>query len=121
MLGHPLWFIIALGIFCFLLITGTYRRISIGKIALGVNKLSVENKNKFVNSYRNISKILKIMFYMIPLNLIVIPFAVYKYDANNFLYFFLTECLVYIVITDDYFFRSSILKRIKDGERTRGH
>jgi hypothetical protein len=115
MLGLPLWFKIALGFSCFFMITGTYRRISMNKIVSAVNMLPNGKKKNFVKSYRTISKTLKILFYMAPLNLIIIPYTFYKYDPNNFLYFLILECIVYIVIIDDYSFRRSVLKKIKEG------
>lgn len=101
-----------LGFFCFLLITGTFRRFSMGKIVQTVQELPIEKK--FVSSNKSILKILKIFLFMIPLNMIAVPYFVYKYEPVNCFHIFVLESIAYVLVTDDVLFRRSILKRLKE-------
>lgn len=114
MMTFSLWFKIFLGFFCFLIITGTFRRFSMGKIVQAVKELPIEKKEKFVSSYQSVLKILKVLLYMIPINMIAVPYFVYKYRPDNFFHIFVLEFIVYLLIADDVLFRRSILKKVKE-------
>ena len=113
MITFPLWFKIFLGLFCFLIFTGTFRRFSIDKIVISVEKLPIEKKEKFLGSYQYAVKIHKILLYMIPINMIAVPYAIYKYQPDHFFHTSVLVVLVYVMIVDDLSFRQSVLKKVK--------
>jgi len=98
-----------------MVLTGTLRRISIDKIVHSIKELPVEKKENFVGSYQFAVKIHKILLYIIPINMIAVPYAVYKYQPNHFFHISVFMALVYVFIIDDLLYKQTIIKKVKSG------
>jgi len=114
MITFPLWFKFFLGLFCFLIITGTLRHFTKNKIVVSVNKLPIEKKKKFMSSYASVVKIHKLLLFLIPINLLAVPYAVYMYQPDRFFHISVLMVMVYVIILDDLIYRRSILNNVKE-------
>ena len=114
MITFPLWFKLFLGFFGLLIITGTIRRLTKNKYIDSVNKLSAEKKEQFVQTNSSLVKITKLFLWISPILLLLIPFILYTYSPSFFFHYFVMMCIVFIIVTDEFLFRRSVLQRIKN-------
>ena len=114
MIAFPLWFKIFLGVFCFLIFTGAFRRIRMVKVVQSIKGLPVERKKRFIKSYETAVKAHTILLILIPLNLIAVPYFIYKYQSENFFHLSVLMVLVYLTVIDDFLYRRSISNKVKE-------
>ena len=114
MITFPLWFDFFLGLFCFLMITGALRHFMKDKIVSAINRLPIEKKEKFITSYSSVVKIYKLLLFLMPIGLVVVPYIVYIYQPENFFHIFVLEVLVYVLIVEDLLYKRSVLMKIKE-------
>jgi len=111
----PFWFKIALGWFCFLLITGTIRRLSMSKIKNAVSALDDEKSSRLARSYSLVITGYRVFFWLTPLYLFLVPCWTYASGVKHWEYFTAMILMMYLIVLEDFFFRKSILSGIKHG------
>jgi hypothetical protein len=113
MITFPLWLKFYIGLFCFLIFTGTLRRILTGKMLVSVEKLPIEKKRKFIKSYETVVRMHKILLVTIPVGFLAVFYGFYKYQTGNIFHMSLVMILSYVIVIEDLFFRQFILKKVK--------
>ena len=114
MITFPLWFKIFLGWFGFLIITGTTRFLSKNKYIDSIKKMPDEKKEKLNKTYSFVLFILKFILWAIPINLFLVPYLIYKYSPDNFFHISVMMIIAYILVTEEFLFRRSVLSRLKN-------
>ncbi len=109
MITFPFWFKIFLGWFGLLIITGTIRFLSKNKYIDSIRKLPDEKREKLNKTYSSLLLMLKVFLWALPLNLILIPYLVYTYSPVYFFHIFVMMVIVYVLATEEFLFRRSIL------------
>lgn len=112
MITFPIWFKCFLGLFGFVIITGTIRLVAKGKIIDSMKILSDEKRNKLLKSSSQLVKIYKYFIWAIPLNLIIIPYIFYRNIPKEFFHITVMMSIVYVVTIEDYFYRKSIVNSL---------
>ena len=84
------------------------------KIISSIKKLPIEKKEKYITSYSLLAKIYKLLLFLIPINLVAVPYAIYIYQPESFFHIFVIEVLVYVLIVDDLLYRRSVLIKIRE-------
>jgi len=114
MITFPLWFKFFLGLFCFQIITGTIRHFKKNQFVSSIEKLPIEKKEKIIITFASVIKIHKLLLFILPISLIGVPYAVYKYQPENFFHISVIEIMVYMMIINDLIFRRSVLMKLKE-------
>jgi hypothetical protein len=109
----PFWFTIALAGFGFTLVTGTIRRLSISKIRNAIIALDHEKRKRLLKSYSLAIVCFKILFWMAPLNLMLVPYFVYSCGMKHWTYAIIMLLMMYIIVLEDFSFRKSIINEMK--------
>lgn len=116
MKGYPLifWFMVIFLVWSlFGLILCIILRFSMNKIIQNFLAANDEYRKEEILSYRTVMAIYKIMFWLIPLNLILIPFLTYKYDHRNFYYIFNVMLMMYVILFEAYLFKRDIVRAVE--------
>ena len=108
----PLIFKIIYGLSAFMIISGLMKYCTRNKIANLIQNYPEQRKEKIVRSYVNTLKVYKIMFWLSPVYLIIVPYIIYIYDQKDFTYLLIAMFFIYIYTLLDFFLRKSILSKI---------
>lgn len=85
-----------------------------GKIVLSIKGLPIKKQERIIKSYKTAVKTHTILLFLIPLNLIAVPYLIYKYQPENFFHISVLLVLVYLTVIDDLLYRRSILNKVKE-------
>lgn len=113
MITFPLWLNIILGVVGIHLILVAILILLKNKTIDSFNKLSSEKKNKLVSSYSRYVKYLKYSLWLMPINLIFVPYILYLYLPNNAFHFFIFMVVSYVSIIASIFYRTTVLNGFK--------
>lgn len=116
MITFPLWFMIFLGWFLFIVILGILNYSMRDKYIHRLMGLSSERKLRLLKSHMLIIKIYKIFFYVSPFYLIAIPFLVYKYSKQDFFHITVLQVLLYVLILKDFLYRKFMAEKLKENQ-----
>jgi hypothetical protein len=77
--------------------------------------LSKDQQDKLVHSWLLILKLYKLAFILLPLGLIVVPYAAYRFGSyQEGIYVTIMLILAYLAIWEDYLFRKALIKEVTD-------
>ncbi len=110
----PFYFKILLGLFVLSLVSASIRRLP--KFRNRIISLSKEKREKLVHSWVRLNKFYKIFFILSPLYLFIIPYALYSYRPQEFIYETALMIMMYLLIFEDFLFRKAILKAWQERE-----
>ena len=110
----PLWFKIFLGFFLWTMVTGTIRRLKRSKYVQRIKEASANNRKKIIDSSAKLLLISKIFLFCAPLNLIALPYILYKQAADSFIQMTASIIFIYILMIDEYTYGRYLLKELKD-------
>ncbi len=112
MITFPLWFKIYLGLVWLGIIALIVRFFSKNKVINSLKRQPDEEKRIVMEALSTIKKYQKVLFFAIPLNLIIIPCLIYVYSVKNFFHFTVMISFLYLLVLEDYFYRRSVLKKL---------
>jgi hypothetical protein len=75
-----------------------------------------KKKDKFVHSSIQVMKTYKIIFILIPVYLGLLPYLLYRYTPQDFMFGTTMLILMYILIIESYLYRKGMLREIKERE-----
>lgn len=84
-MDFPIWFIMFIGLFLLSILSGITNRLLTTKNSQKFISLKTETKMKLVKSAIAQIKIFKFYFWMLPLNLIIVPVLIYMYAPTGYL------------------------------------
>ena len=108
-----LWFKILVGFCSFWVIIEALKLFFIKKFINSFNKLPDNKRNKLRKNYSILIKMYKLYLFMTPLNLILLPYLLYSYSPKHFLPVTVVMSITYILVIENFFFDSSVLKNLK--------
>ena len=113
-MDFPLWFDMFLGCFAFSVIMSIVVRFLQVKNSQAYVELPKIKKDKLIRLYTRQVKIFKIMFWLAPLYLLVIPILIYKYaPTESLLQIIILEILAYIGVILVYMNRKHVINLLK--------
>lgn len=80
------------------------------KIADNISKYPLERKKKVLAYYSKILKIYKILLWIAPIQLLLTPILVFRYDPSNLQTLLVPNVLLYAYVIGDFYLKKSILK-----------
>jgi membrane protease YdiL (CAAX protease family) len=83
--------------------------------------LPKDKRDRLAQSYLKLIKGYKLMFILIPIYLGLLPYLLYRYIPQDFIYGMAMVILMYLVILEEYLFRKWIVKEIKKREAKELH
>ena len=102
-------------LFVLLLITGTGRRMVMGKTIKAILGLPYEKKEKLIRVYEQSISAWKILLWMAPLSLIVVPTIIYFVLPNYFRLVITLMVGTNIMLIDDFLYKKLLLRSIGSG------
>ena len=84
-MDFPTWFIMFIGWFLLTIVMGIISRFQITKNSPKINTLKTETKSRLVKSATLKNRIFIFYFWMLPLNLIIVPVLIYMYAPTEYL------------------------------------
>ena len=108
----PVWFKVIQALFIFIVIYKIFLYFVMSKLIKRVVVAPDEEKAKAARSFSRVLPAHKILFWMAPLVLILVPILIYIYSPDGFIEITVSALLMYIVVLEDYFYRKTILRRI---------
>jgi hypothetical protein len=109
----PLWFQIFLGWIILIMFTGTFRRLSRNKTLQAIRKLPTEKLDKLNQGYLSVLRIERNIIFALPVIYTFVFYLLYVSRSDEFLHIIIVGGIGYVFILEDFFYRRSILKRIK--------
>ena len=107
------WYKILVGFCVFCIIVEALRLIFKEKFINSFNKLPDNKRKKLRKKYSISIKLEKIMLFMAPLNLLLLPYLLYSYSPKHFLSVTIIVSMTYILTIENFFFDLSMLKGLK--------
>ena len=106
-------FKVTIGLFVLLLITGTSRRFVMAKTIRLIFGLPDEKRRNLIHVYERTISAWRILFWLAPLYLLLIPTIIYFSLPSSFL--LITTLLIgaYFMLIDDFYYKRKILKAIE--------
>ncbi len=113
MSSMPLYFKIIFLCFGLTVITGSIRFFSKGKTISKYIEFSDEKKNSVIDFYSRLIRYYKIIIWIAPFVSALILYCTYMYSRHDFLYTLSVLVLSFILISEDFLYRKSILNKVK--------
>jgi hypothetical protein len=95
------------------LTTGGIRYFFKDKLINAVRLLPEDQKEKFIYSHSRTLQIYKILFWMMPITLVVLLGSYYFYKLSILLVLVLLDVLSLVYVMEDFLFRRSLVAKIK--------
>lgn len=105
-------FKVVIGGFALLFIAEIIRQFFVRKIAVSILRLSDEKKSRLFQADSSLMVIYKILLWLTPLYLFIIPLIAYFYIPESFVYLTILLILMFIVVLGEFLYRKSIWKTI---------
>jgi len=106
-------FIILVGLFGIGLILNILKHLLRKKLIEYILRSPEEKQQIYIRTDSRLISIYKILFWMAPVYLLLIPIVFYLFLPDQFLYAAIVITLMYVLIFEDFLYRRSILKAIK--------
>jgi len=101
------------GLSIVLLVIGIVRFLARDRLVNSVLNSSDEKKSRFIHSISRAISLQKIILWMSPIYLLLLPLIAYFYFPDLFYYFLISMLLVYAVMLQEYFYSKSIMLLIE--------
>ena len=111
-LFFSLLFQISTVVFGFIVIYKIFSYLLMNKLMRRISASSEAEKLRQVQFYSGIFPFYRILFWLMPLNLLLFPLSVYVYLRDSFYHASGIVVMMYIIVLEDYFYRKTILRAI---------